>query len=289
MMTKSAKSEWKYTLNFWLTNPWPRRTLSRWMGRLSRLQSRSLTWLAIWIWNRFDRLELEDSPIQRFDSIQACFTRPIRPETRPLDTRLNMLLSPCDGLLVAHGPLDDQRLHQIKGKTYHLEELVGSLPADHPWRQGYFVTIRIKSNMYHRFHAPASGALIEVRHFAGDSWNVNPPTLARVSGLYVKNERACLTYRLDDGTPMALIPVAAILVAGIRVHALHHMNWIGQTEPIRISPPAACAKGQELGWFEHGSTIVLVMPMPCRLAPGLALGDRLYMGQALVERMPQIA
>ena len=275
---------WRQTLNFWLTNTWPRRRLSRWMGQISRWRSPWFTPAAIWIWNRFDPLELADSPPVRYASMHDCFTRAIRPETRPLDPRNGVLTSPCDGILGAHGRIEDDQLFQVKGKHYALTDLIGPVPSNHPWRTGYFVTIRIKSNMYHRFHAPGKGHLVESRYFPGDAWNVNPPTLERVDRLFVQNERACLTYVLEQGDAVALVPVAAILVAGIRVHALHHLLWMKPDVLLRLDQPVAYGKGEEMGWFEHGSTIVMIAPRHYELCPDFKSGDRLRMGQALLVR-----
>ena len=282
MMTTDVKKICLDKLNFWLTNAWPRRRLSKWMGHISHIQTPRLTSLAIWIWNRFDPLELADSPAQRYTSIHECFTRPIRPETRPIDGRACVLTSPCDGLLGAHGHVSDSELFQVKGKPYGLEELVGDLPDIHPWREGYFVTLRIKSSMYHRFHAPANGCLMQARYFTGDAWNVNQPALHHVDRLYVKNERACLNFRLNSHEELALVPVAAILVAGIRVHALSNEPWVGAQASLSVEPPVVYSKGQEMGWFEHGSTIVMIAPRRYRLTEGLNAGDRLRMGQALL-------
>jgi phosphatidylserine decarboxylase len=283
-MTKNTPHPWVEWLQFKLTNLGPRRWTSVMMGRLSRIDSPVLTRLAMWIWNRFDPLELDDSPTQTYRSIQACFTRPIRAETRPIDAASDVLVSPCDGILGAHGRIEQGQLFQIKGKPYGLEELIGPVPPAHPWHQGRYATVRIKSNMYHRFHAPAQGQLIQAWHRSGDAWNVNPATLKRVDRLFCRNERACLTYRLENGQILAMVPVAAIWVAGIRVHALQGLNWHDSTERISLTADHTCAKGEEMGWFEHGSTIVMIVPPGYELLPGWQEGDRLKMGQALWRR-----
>ncbi len=255
------------------------------MGRISRWENPWFTRAALWVWNRFDPLELADSPDVRYASLHACFTRSVRPETRPLDLRHDVLISPCDGILGAHGRIADDEMFQIKGKPYALSELIGTVPFDHPWRQGYYVTIRIKSNMYHRFHAPGQGQLMGSRYFPGDAWNVNPPALERVDRLFVQNERACLHFELDNGDAVALIPVAAILVAGIRVHALRHLPWMKPDLSLRLENPVAYDKGEEMGWFEHGSTIVVIASPDYELGAGLRTGDRLLMGQRLLLRV----
>ena len=139
--------------------------------------------------------------------------------------------------------------------------------------------------MYHRFHAPHDGRIERVSYLSGDTWNVNPIALKRVERLFCRNERAVIRMRLfGDGMPLAMVPVAAILVASIRLHFLNvllHLRWPGPNE---MPCDAAVSKGTELGWFEHGSTIIVFAPPGCTLAAGIATGQRVRMGQALMWR-----
>ena len=116
--------------------------------------------------------------------------------------------------------------------------------------------------MYHRFHAPHDGRIEHVTYLSGDTWNVNPIALKRVERLFCRNERAVIRLRLDaGGQPLALVPVAAILVASIRLHFLDvllHLRYRGPAT--RCPATRRVAKGQELGWFEHGSTIIVFAP-----------------------------
>jgi phosphatidylserine decarboxylase len=143
--------------------------------------------------------------------------------------------------------------------------------------------------MYHRFHAPADARLGDVTYLSGDTWNVNPIALARVERLFCRNERAVLRLRLaPGGVPVALVPVAAVLVASLRLHAPDlrlHVRWDG---PDEIPCHVPVAKGQELGWFEHGSTILVFTPPGFALAAGIAPGRRLRMGEPLLQ-MPTAA
>jgi phosphatidylserine decarboxylase len=136
--------------------------------------------------------------------------------------------------------------------------------------------------MYHRFHAPHDCRVERVTYFAGDTWNVNPIALARVEQLFCRNERAALVARLAGGERIALVAVAAVLVAGIRLRFLE--------APVRRGPQQhACdapfAKGAEMGWFEHGSTILVFAPRGSGLREGLGPGARLRMGETLM-RLP---
>jgi phosphatidylserine decarboxylase len=108
--------------------------------------------------------------------------------------------------------------------------------------------------------------------------------LKRVDRLYCQNERACLSYRLHTQEWLAMVPVAAIWVAGIRIHALEGRSWYDTKDPIALSPARSLAKGEEIGWFEHGSTIVMITPGSFELVNGWREGDRLKMGQALLRR-----
>ena len=165
--------------------------------------------------------------------------------------------------------------------------MLGSEAAAAPWRHGRYVTLRLTSSMYHRFHAPHEGQLDHVTYISGDCWNVNPIALKRVERLFCRNERAVIRMRLHEGGhPIALVPVAAILVASIRLHFLDvrlHLRFKGPNEmPCSVS----CKKGEELGWFEHGSTIIVLVPPGMTLAAGIARGETVRMGQALL-RLPE--
>lgn len=138
--------------------------------------------------------------------------------------------------------------------------------------------------MYHRFHAPAAGTVEHVTYLSGDTWNVNPIALQRVERLFCRNERAVVRMRLAGGEPIALVPVAAILVASIRLHFLDVLLHLGRKGANEMPCAAPHAKGQEMGWFEHGSTIIVFVPSGFELAEGIATGVQLRAGQALLKR-----
>jgi phosphatidylserine decarboxylase len=276
-------------LNFLLTNRVPRQALTRLMGRVSRIRSPRLTRLSIAVWRLFTDLDLSEAETQHFDSLQACFTRALKPGARPLDPDPQTLLSPCDAIVGACGAVQGTTVFQAKGFPYRIEDLLGDAAqagADgERHRDGVYVTLRLTSAMYHRFHAPDDGRLEHVRFFSGDTWNVNPIALARIERLFCRNERAALRLRLDaDGAVITLVPVAAILVASLRLHAPPLHLHAGYRGPVDIPCDVPVARGQELGWFEHGSTIVVFAPRGFALAEGIATGQRIRMGQALLRR-----
>jgi phosphatidylserine decarboxylase len=269
-------------LNFLMTNRIPRIALTRAMGWFSRIRSPLLTRLSIAIWRLFTDLDLREAQPRRYRSLQECFTRELKPGMRPIDMNPQVLCSPCDAIVGAFGPVQAGSVLQAKGSPYRMQDLFGRADRAAPFEGGTYVTLRLTSSMYHRFHAPADGRIEHVSYISGDTWNVNPIALKRVQGLFTRNERAVIRLRLADGTPLALVPVAAILVASIRLHFLNvllHLRWPGPNE---MPCDAAVVKGQELGWFEHGSTIIVFAPPGLTLAPGLASGQRIRVGQALM-------
>lgn len=277
------------TLNFWLTNRIPRKLLTRAMGRFSRIESPLLARCSIWIWKWFaDDLRLDEAERDRFDSLQGCFTRRLKPGARPIAPDPDALVSPCDAVIGAHGRIENGLLLQAKGMTYRLDELVADPGLATAHAGGSYVTLRLKSSMYHRFHAPCAGRLRRIVYISGDVYNVNPPTLARLQRLFCRNERAVLPVEVEPVEPgnppgpVTLVPIAAVLVASMRFSFLPDPLNLRYRGPNRIECDVRFDRGDELGWFEHGSTIVMLAGPGLDLAPGLACGDTIRMGRALL-------
>ena len=271
-------------INFLLTNRIPRRLLTQWMGRFSRIDSPLLTRLAIAVWRLFDDVDLREAKEQSFRSLQACFTRELKAGARPIDPDPGALISPCDAIVGACGVVQGTGLFQAKGFPYRLEDLLIDPALVETYRDGVYATLRLTSGMYHRFHAPHDMTVERVTYISGDTWNVNPIALKRIERLFCRNERAVLRLRLAaGGYPVTLVPVAAILVASIRLRFLDvvmNMNYRGAAE---IHCSAAACKGDELGWFEHGSTIIVFAPRGFRLCDGMVEGATIRMGRRLMQ------
>ena len=270
-------------LNFLLTNRVPRIALTRFMGWFSKIEHPLVCRLSIAIWKLFADLDLSEARHTDFRSLHDCFTRQLKDGARPVDPDPAVLTSPCDAIVGACGPIAGTELIQAKGFPYTLLDLLADPALVDTYRDGSYVTLRLKSSMYHRFHAPADCRVSQVDYISGDVWNVNPPALKRVPGLYCRNERAVIRAQLADGSPMTLVPVAAILVASIRLHWLDvrlHLRYRG-ANPIPCD--AALARGEEMGWFEHGSTIIICLPPGYGLAEDLGLGAQVQAGQALAQ------
>jgi phosphatidylserine decarboxylase len=274
-------------LNFLLTNRVPRALLTRFMGWFSQIRNPFVCRASIAVWRLFTDLDLSEARAQRFDSLHDCFTRELVAGARPIDPDPATLTSPCDAIVGACGSAEGTQLFQAKGFPYAMDELFGTTQDVSPFRDGVYVTLRLTSSMYHRFHAPHDCEVEHVTYLSGDTWNVNPIALARVERLFCRNERAVLRARLSQGGhPIALVPVAAILVASIRLHFLDVLLHLRYRGPHELPCKARFAKGEEMGWFQHGSTIIVFAPRGFSLCDGLEPGTRIRMGQALMHLPP---
>jgi phosphatidylserine decarboxylase len=240
------------------------------------------------LWKLFCDLDLSEARKTQFDSLHDCFTRELKEGARPVDPDPDTLTSPCDGIIGACGPVSDGMVLQAKGFPYPVTDLVGDPELAQRYRNGSYVTLRLTSSMYHRFHAPHDLRVEKVTYISGDTWNVNPIALKRIERLFCKNERAAIECRLArTGQLITLVPVAAILVASIRLRFLDirlHLKYRG---PNRINCNARVAKGEEMGWFEHGSTIIVFAPPGVSLSGRWNTGDVIKMGQPLLKLGPQ--
>jgi phosphatidylserine decarboxylase len=270
-------------LNFLLTNRVPRAALTRFMGWFSKIENPLVRDLSIGLWRLFSDLDLTEARKSHFKSLHDCFTRELKPGLRPVDPDPNIVASPSDGIIGAFGSIRDGELFQIKGAPYSLHDLLGDAALVDEHRNGRFVTLRLTSSMYHRFHAPHDLHIDQVRLIHGDTWNVNPIALKRVEKLFCKNERAVIRSRLKTGDALTLVPVAAILVASIRLHFLD-LVLNGQTRgPLAYPCDVDVKKGDELGWFEHGSTIIILAPSHFEFADNVTEWGHIRAGQPLLR------
>ncbi len=271
-------------LNFLLTNRIPRQLLTRFMGWFSQIEQPLVRDASIAVWKLFADLDLSDARKTEFRSLHDCFTRQLKDEARPVNTDPEVLCSPSDGIVGACGSIDGVELIQAKGFPYTLLDLLGDPELVERYRDGSYVTLRLTSSMYHRFHAPADCSVSEVNYISGDTWNVNPIALKRVEKLFCKNERALIKTTLTaSGQPILLVPVAAILVASIRLHFMDVLLHIRYRGPNRIPCQASFKKGEEMGYFQHGSTIIVFAPKGFTLSAGVSEGMTIRMGQALLQ------
>jgi phosphatidylserine decarboxylase len=269
-------------INFLLTNRIPRRWLTLFVGWLSKIENPLISVPAIALWRLFCEVDLSDARQTHFRSLHECFTRQLKPGARTVDPDPATLVSPSDGIIGASGRVVAGECLQAKGFAYTLMDLLADRELVRQYQQGSYVTLRLTAGMYHRFHAPADCRVEQVSYISGDTWNVNPIALQRIEQLFCKNERAVIRLTLEpSGHIITLVPVAAILVASIRLNFLNVLLHLKYRGPNHIPCAARLKRGEEMGWFQHGSTIIAFAPPGVQLAAGLQSGARVRMGQPL--------
>ncbi len=267
----------------------PQHALSRAMHRIARSRSRLVRNALIGTFVRGFRPEMdgacEPDPL-RYETFNAFFTRPLRPEVRPIDPDPRAVVSPVDGLVSQIGYLDGLAMLQAKGRTYGLDAL---LPGHRRWIErftgGAFATLYLAPRNYHRVHMPLGGELRAAWYAPGRLYSVNAATTRAIPGLFTLNERVTCAFESQDGLSFALVLVGALLVGSIAT------RWHGDVTPrspraaleLPVPDPARpLAKGAEMGRFNMGSTVIVLFP-PGRLTwrEELAPGGVVRMGQRL--------
>ena len=271
-------------LNFLLTNRIPRRLLTQFMGWFSQIEQPLVRDISIGLWRFFSDLDLRDARNTQFRSMHDCFIRQLKDGARPVDRSAEILVSPCDAIVGASGTIAGTDLYQVKGFPYSLEELLCDPNLVEAHRDGRYVTLRLTSSMYHRFHAPHDCRVDQVTYISGDTWNVNPIALRRIEKLFCKNERALLRTKLTaTGDSVTLVLVAAVLVASIRLHFLDVLLSLKHRGPNLIGCNAPFRKGEEMGWFQHGSTVIVLAPRQFSLCDNVREGAIIRVGQPLMQ------
>lgn len=266
----------------------PQRLLGRLVYHLARCRRSWVSRPLIgWFARRYevDLREAEHSRPESYASLNEFFTRRLKPGARPIAGDERTLISPVDGFLTEFGTADGGELIQAKGLRYRLDALLGE-PADRVGvlMSGSYATLYLAPHQYHRVHLPLAGALQKTRYIPGRRYSVNSHTAAVLPGLFCRNERVVCWFETAAG-PMAVVLVGALNVSSITT------GWLGEIAGGRArvwegaEHSGRCfVRGEEIGRFNLGSTVVLVLP-PDQAAwrPTLAPGQAVRMGQALAS------
>ncbi|SHE78880.1 phosphatidylserine decarboxylase [Seinonella peptonophila] len=266
----------------------PKKHLSRLVGKFARHSwSRGLIPLYI----KAYRIDLEPikKSVDQFENLLDFFIREYKPEARPLVADPQIIVSPVDGKISQAGSIEKDMLLQAKGVNYSLMELLANR-MEHIERYigGKFITIYLSPRDYHRIHMPITGAIEEFTYIPGELYPVNEWGVQFIPGLFARNERLITYIRTDNGGEVALIKVGATNVGSIRVEYDDQISTnkkgIGITHKC-YSNPHKLHKGEELGRFEFGSTIILLFePNQVDWVISPIPGTVVQMGQALARR-----
>ena len=220
-----------------------------------------------------------------FATFNDFFVRELVDEARPIDAASDSIVSPVDGTVSIADEIRGDSIIQAKGIDYSLDDLLATdLEQAAAYVDGSFATIYLAPYNYHRIHAPWDGELVAARFVPGDLFSVNEATVARVNGLFRRNERLIMHFKTDHGTA-ALIFVGAMNVGSIST------PWSGELRPKKhgvvdvldlSAHKTAIKKGDLLGWFNMGSTVILLRPPgSCEWNDDLRAGETLQVGEAI--------
>lgn len=242
-----------------------RKTLSKLVGAYAKSR-----WSRILI-ARFAKsygipLHEAEREIQEYASLNAFFTRRLKPGMRPIDPADHSLISPVDAVITGIGRIRAGQIIQVKGQDYTISELLNENPRTVNYDEGFFVVLYLSPRDYHRIHAPVGGTIVEKEHIPGKVYPVNDFGLRHMKRVLARNERL-VTYIRHDCGEVAVVKVGALNVSSIQY-----------VDPL----PSTLAKGDELAYFEFGSTVVLLMENDT-FEPGdrWKEGSRIRMGESL--------
>jgi phosphatidylserine decarboxylase len=227
------------------------------------------------------------APLHSYRTFREFFTRRLAPGARPLPDDPLAVVSPADGTVVSAGAVEDGTLLQAKGAPYPLADLLGGADDARRFAGGTYLTVYLAPGDYHRFHWPLGGTLTSLTHLPGDLWPVNAAAVDGVPRLFVRNERVALLGEAEGGGAFACVPVGALNVGSIRLAALPRFRSnAGAARARREALVVQGARGEELGWFEMGSSFVLLLAPEAGRLDALAAGARLRMGHVVGRRRP---
>ena len=261
-----------------------------WLARIERPAVRGALIAGFRRLYAVDLDEAAEPDAARYLSFNDFFTRALKPGARPLASGGLTLASPCDGTVSERGTIDGERLLQArlaaKSRWYTLEELLGTRERALPFVGGEFATIYLAPHNYHRVHMPLAGTLTAVHYVPGALFSVNGATAASVPRLFARNERVVCTFDTAVG-PLAVVFVGALNVGSIGVVGYGDLTPRRPRAALTLpasAPAPHFLKGAELGRFNMGSTIILLLPAQAvawrpRFAPGLPV----RMGEAIGE------
>jgi len=262
----------------------PQNAMSRTMGKIT---ASKFSRLAIQRYIRHYKIDtsIVEKPVKEYRTLKEFFTRRLKPGTRLIAQGADVVASPVDGTISHLGDICEGTLIQAKGKSYSVAELLGGCAHEaERYYGGKFITIYLSPRDYHRIHMPVTGDLMGYSYLPGRLYPVNQLGVEHVDRLFARNERLVTYIRTDHQGAVAVVKVGALFVGSVKVvynTATTNIKHAQQMEgPIEGTP--RYEKGAELGWFEFGSTVILLFESSqVEWAPGVEAGASLLMGQKL--------
>lgn len=276
-------------MNLFLQYCLPHHTLSRVIALLANSKR---VWLKNFLIRKFIKLfqvNLDEALLTRvedYPNFNAFFIRKLKKNTRPVDLNSHSVISPADGTLAAYGKIAKNTILQAKNIEYSIDDLFAHKPEAKRFHQGFYSIFYLSPRDYHRIHMPFSGRLLKSIYIPGRLFSVSPKVIEKIPTVFTRNERLVCLFETEQGM-MTVIFIGAMLVAGIQT------AWHGQVAPRKhqqieiidhthASKPLFYQKGDELGYFEFGSSIILLSDhLDFQFDASLRFAQAIQMGQSL--------
>ena len=268
----------------------PKHLLTALIFHVAGIQTKSIKNFLIRHFVSIYKIDVEEAALpvpDGYPSFNEFFTRQLADGARPIDSSADAIISPVDGTVSAAGNIDSDMLLQAKGMHYSLSDLLMTDIADvDRFSNGSFATLYLAPHNYHRVHCPLSADLVTARYVPGDLYSVNEFTVSLLPNLFTRNERLIFHFNCDAG-PFIVVLVGALHVGSIST------PWTGQIRPrrrgvvqdidiLKRGYPVNVNKGDLLGWFNMGSTVIILLPPGSgEFLPELDPGKNVRMGQAI--------
>lgn len=270
----------------------PQHAASRFVKRLALIEQPAIKSFLIRRFLASYSINLEeaiDSDASRYKNFNAFFTRQLKPGVRPVVAENHAACCPADGVISQFGKIENGALIQAKGRQFSANELLAeSTRKANRYQSGSFATIYLAPHNYHRVHAPFSGEIISARYVPGKLFSVNQRTAATVDRLFARNERVLVELQTETFGRVMVVMVGALLVASVGLSFFDMESFIyaaPRREPVQLplaNKPLSIEKAQEIGWFNMGSTVVLLFEdQGFTFSPNLTQGQTVRMGEAL--------
>lgn len=255
----------------------PHRLLGAAARRLMRAERpRWAVRATIAVWIRRGRIAVDECEPGPWRSVEAFFLRRLRAGARP---QADGFTSPADGVVAGTGPIEQGTILQVKGSPLRVGRVLGAGEEEvRALQGGRYVTIFLTPDGYHRLHMPCAAEVAEVRWIAGRFFPQNADALRVIPRIYERNERASLRCVAGDGAMFWMVLVGASLIGGIELAGLRREAW---ARPQGFRWRRRFEKGDELGWFTFGSTVVIAAPRDMLRGRGPAIGDEVRVGQRI--------
>ncbi len=235
-----------------------------------------------WFAGRFG-IDLNEAelPFEEYPTLQAMFTRRLKPGARPIASEADALVSPVDAAVGAFGRIEAGRLIQAKGLDYSAEAFLGCAEQATRFGDGWFATLYLSPKDYHRIHSPVAGTIARTLYEPGTLWPVNGPAVANIPGLFAVNERVTAVVETPRG-PVAVVLVGATNVGSMKMAYVDLVtNCGGARSHTEHAPAPPVERGGDIGVFQMGSTVILLVADPDFAWEGLVTGQPVRMGQVI--------